>query len=101
VQSGSDVEFADARSDDVIGQFADLVLQCCLDVDRGVVERGPPPEGDLDAAVAFVGGRGHLLDTGDGRDDLLDNLRDLPFHDQRVGTLELGPYSQGRKLDAR
>ena len=74
-----DVELAHARPHDLVGQLVDLRLDARLELDRGRVEVGPPPEAHADLALA-LGRLGRDLDrAGDGRDDLLDDLRHEPL----------------------
>ncbi len=70
-----------------------------------VVERGAQVGTEMKLDVggrrAFVDGRSHLLDAGDGRDRILDLARDLGLHLRRRHAGVGDGHDDGRELDVR
>ena len=95
-----DIELADPRPADLVGQLADLVLDGRLHVQRRFVYVRPPGKADAHPAVAFIGLRGHLDHPRHGGNDLLDNLRDEALHHNGVRAFVFGAYGDGGQLDA-
>jgi hypothetical protein len=51
---GVDVEFVDARPDDVVGQFADFILEGGAQLDRRRIKIGSPFKDDIDPAATVA-----------------------------------------------
>ncbi len=94
-----DVELAHPGPDDVLGELVELVFQLGLDIQRGGIDVRSPHEGDADTAVPLGRLGHHVLHSGDGADDLFDDLGDQPLHHLRAGPLVLRADGDGRKLD--